>query len=138
MKKLCLLLLLPALIYMAGCSKTTPAPASITGTWTATSQRIQYATHHAIFRDTTYNLPTGYIVFSFNANGYYTLIESGNTSGSGYFVHNNVLSLFDTTASGNHWQSFSITTLSASNLSLQDTGYTSIDTMVLATINFIR
>jgi hypothetical protein len=138
MHKTILLLLLAPLIYMSSCSKTASTPASIIGTWSATTQRQQLLINSIVKYDTTISVPAGSEVYSFTADGYYTIFTPSGTFGSGYILNGSTLSLFDTSSSIDKWYSVQVTTLSPHSLALQEDLFTSGDSIVRYILSFTR
>ena len=118
-------MLLASLIYIASCSKSTPAATtvapSLTGTWGVVTQGEKLTVNGVLRYDTTINSPLGSGAFTFAANGYYVEYYPGGFLGGAYTYSGNALALFDSAGGANKWINLTVDTLTANTLTFQET-----------------
>ena len=108
-----MIILMAGIIFMTACRKNA---ASITGTWTETSQREQEKVSGATILDTTTLAPTPAPIATFNGDGTYQ--SASGTLGAGtYTLAGSTLIVSDTGRAGT--QILSVLTLTDNALSLQ-------------------
>jgi Lipocalin-like domain len=126
---------LAAVLVMAfvyGCKKNAPAPTySIVGTWSVDSVNISKLVNGITVKDTTQYGQPGLVVYSFAANGYYTLAEGNISTTSGYIINGSNLALYDTSDQRDTWTYVTVVNLTANTMTLQDTFLYTNDTLIL-------